>query len=107
MCVAAADADNVDKGRPRVADRLEDLAQAALATVLDDDAGCGGDVGLEVGIGAPRVAGEDVDPGVMEPSGDRLALDEEFDLEAGRQGFIKHPDDQFGLADGETPHSIR
>jgi len=42
----------------------------------------------------------------MKPPGERLAFDEEFDFETGRQGFVEHPDDQFGLADGETPHSI-
>jgi hypothetical protein len=42
----------------------------------------------------------------MKPAGKQLAFDEEVDLEAGHQGFIEHPDDQLGLADGDTPHAI-
>ena len=82
------------------------LLKASLAAVFDDDAGAGGDVGFEIGVGAARVAGDDVQAGVMQPAGERLALDEELDFEAGQQDFVEHPDDQLGLADGETPHSI-
>jgi hypothetical protein len=38
----------------RVAHRFEHLAEAALAVVLDDDAGGGTDVGLEVGLRPAR-----------------------------------------------------
>ena len=37
------------------------------AVVFDDDAGAGGEVGLEVGVGAAGVAGGDVQPAVVEP----------------------------------------
>ena len=77
-----------------------------MPAVFDDDAGAGGDVGLEIGVGPARVAGGDVQTGVVQPAGERLALDEKFDFEAGQQDFVEHPDDQLGLADGETPHSI-
>ncbi len=104
--VAAADADDVHERRPRVADGFERLAQAPFAGVFNDDAGGGGDVGFEVGVGAARVARQDVQVRVMELPGERLALDEKFDFEAGLQGFVEHPDEQLGLTDGETPHSI-
>ena len=104
--VAAADADDIDERGARVANRFEYLAKASLPAVFDDDAGGGGDVGLEIGVGSARVAGEDVQVGVMELAGERLALDEKFDFEAGHQGFVEHPDEQLGLANGETPHSI-
>ena len=104
--VAAADADDIHERGARVANRFQYLAKASLSAVFDDDAGGGGDVGLEIGVGSARVAGEDVQVGVMQPAGERLALDEKFDFEAGHQGFVEHPDDQLGLADGKTPHSI-
>ena len=59
--------------------------QALAAVVLDDDAGGGGEVGLEVGVGPPEVAGGDGDAGVVEAPRERAALDQELDLEAGRQ----------------------
>ena len=43
-------------------------------------------------------------PAVVEPAGERLALDDELDFEAGQQDLVEHPDDQLGLTDGETPH---
>jgi hypothetical protein len=106
VCVAAADADDIYKRGARIANCLQYLAKASLPAVFDNDAGGGSDVGLEIGVGSARVAGEDVQVGVMQPAGERLALDEKFDFEAGHQGFVEHPDDQLGLADGETPHSI-
>jgi len=39
----------------------------------------------------------------MKPSGDRLAFDEEFDFELGRQASSSILITSFGLADGETP----
>jgi len=35
---------------------------------------------------------------------ERLALDQELDVETGHQGLIEHPDEQFGLTDGDAPH---
>ena len=104
--VAAADPDDIHERGARVANRFQYLAKASLPAVFDDDAGGGGDIGLEISVGSARVAGDDVQVGVMKPAGERLALDEKFDFEAGHQGFVEHPDDQLGLADGETPHSI-
>ena len=60
----------------------------------------GREVGLEVGVGAPRVAGDHVDAGVVQPPRGRLALDDELDVEAGQQDLVEHPDDQLVLADG-------
>ena len=56
-----ADAQHVDQRAARVANRLEDLLRAAPAVVFDDDAGAGAEVGLDEGVDAPRVAGDDVD----------------------------------------------
>ena len=60
----------------------------------------GAEVGLEVGVGAPGVAGDDRDAGVVEAPRERPAFDDELDLEAGQQDFVEHPDDQFVLTDG-------
>ena len=54
---AGADAEHVDERAAGVADRLEDLLEAAAAVVFDDDAGARAEVGLEVGVGAARIAG--------------------------------------------------
>jgi hypothetical protein len=40
----------------------------------------------------------------MEAAGQRFALDQKVDLEAGQQDFVEHPDDQLGLTDGKAPH---
>jgi hypothetical protein len=42
---------------------------------------------------------------VVELARERLALDQEFDVEAGHQRFIEHPDEQLGLTNGDAPHS--
>ena len=70
---------------------VDDFAQAAAAVVFDDDAGGRRRVGLEVGVGAPGIAGRDVQAGVVEPPRERPALDEELDLEAGQQDRVEHP----------------
>src|SRR5262249_16054005 len=98
------DAENVDERSPRVAHRLEDFLQAPPAVVLDDDAGAGTDVGLEPGIGAPRVADRDRDAGLVETPRQRPGFDDELHFEAGQEDFVQHPDDQFVLTDGQTPH---
>ena len=79
-----------------------DLLDAALAVVLDDEAGGGGDVGFQVGVDAPRVAGRDLDPGVMETPGEGPAFDKEVNLEARQQYFVERSDDQFILTDGQN-----
>jgi len=104
--LVGADTHHVDERGAGILDRVENLLEAPLPAVLDDDAGRGGDVGFEVSVGPAGVGGRDVQPGVMQPARERLAFDEKIDLEAGRQAFVEHPDDQFGLTDGETPHSI-
>ena len=95
-----ADAEHVDERAAGVADRFEDLLEAAAAVVFDDDAGAGAEVGLEVGVGAAGIADGDADAGVVETPGERPALDDEFDFEAGQQDFVEHPDDQLVLTDG-------
>ncbi len=95
-----ADPQHVDQRPARVANRLEDLFRAAPAVVLDDDAGAWREVGLDPGVDVPRVAGDDVDAGVVEPPRERPVLDDELDLEAGQQDLVEHPDDQLVLADG-------
>ena len=94
------DAEHVDERAAGVADRFENLLQAAAAVVFDDDAGAGAEVGFEVGVGAPGIAGRDVDAGVVEAPRRRTAFDDELDLEAGQQDLVEHPDDQFVLTDG-------
>jgi hypothetical protein len=101
-----ADPEHVHEDAARVAHGIEDLLEAAFAIVLDDDAGAGAEIGFDEGVGAPRIAYGDGDAGVMQAPGERLALDDEFDLEAGQQDFVEHPDDQFVLTDGETPHRV-
>ena len=49
----------------------------------------GGDVGLEVGVGLRGVAGGDGEAGVVEAPRERPALDEEVDVEAGRQDLLE------------------
>ena len=71
-----------------------------MAVVFDDDAGAGAEVGFEVGVGPPGIAGHDVDAGVVEATGHRTAFNDEFDLVARQQDFVEHPDDQLVLADG-------
>ena len=68
--------------------------------VFDDEAGARGDVGFEVGVDPPRIAGDDLNAGVVQPPGERAAIDEEIDLEAGEQDGIQRADEQFVLADG-------
>jgi hypothetical protein len=106
MGVPAPDADDVHQSRACVANGLENLAQASFGGFLDDDAGCWGDVGFQVGIGPAGVAAQHVQMSVVELAGERLALDQEFDLEAGHQCFIEHPEEQLGLTNGDAPHSI-
>jgi hypothetical protein len=45
-----------------------------------------------------------VHPGIGEASCERLALDDELDVEADQQDLVEHPDDQLVLADGDAPH---
>ena len=49
--VRGADPEDVDERAAGVPDGLENLLQALPAVVLDDDAGAGREVGLDVGIG--------------------------------------------------------
>ena len=63
-----------------------------------------GEIGLEIGVGAPRIAGRDVHARLVKATRQRLAFDEELHLEAGQQDLVEHPDGQLGLADGEAPH---
>ena len=81
--VRRADAQDVDQRGAGVPDGFEDALEAVPAVVLDDHAGAGGEVGLDVGVGAARVARRDVQPAVVEPLGQRLTLDQELDFEVG------------------------
>ena len=70
---------------PGVADGVEYLLDGALAGIFDEETGGGGDVGLEVCVDAPRIAGRDLDPGVMKTPGEGPAFDKEVNLEARQQ----------------------
>src|SRR5260221_637146 len=78
--------------------------RAPTVAVYDDDACDGGKIGLEVGIGPLGVGEDDGHARIVETASERAILNEKFDLEAGHQDFVEHPDDQLVLADGETPH---
>ena len=95
---AVANPEDVDERPSGVADRFDDLRQKFAAAVLDDDAGLRRDVGLQVGIGPLRVADDDRQIGGLELARERAALDQELDLDAGRQDLVEHPDDQLILA---------
>ena len=95
-----ADAEDVDERAARVAHRVDDLLGAALAVVLDDDAGGGAEIRLEPGVGAARVADGDRDARVVQLARQRPLFDDELDLEAGQQDLVEHPDDQLVLTDG-------
>src|SRR4030095_5973171 len=58
-----------------------------------------------VGVGSARIANRRVNAGVVQTPGDRFALDDELDIEAGPHALIEEPDDQFVLTDGDTPHT--
>ena len=90
----------VDQRAARIAHRRDDLLHAAAGVVFDDEAGARGDIGFEVGVDPPRIAGDDLNAGVVQPPGERAAIDEEIDLEAGEQDGIQRADEQFVLADG-------
>ncbi len=94
-----ADAEDVDQRAAGGAHRFEHLLRAASAVVLDDDAGAGTDVRLEIRVGAARVTRRDRHPRLVEAAGERPVLDDELDLESRQQDLVEHPDDQFVLAD--------
>ena len=96
--------EHIDQRAPRIANRAEDFLERAPAVVLDDETGAWGDVRLQVGIDAPRVAGARVDPGVVQTTGEGPAFDKELDLEAWQKDRVKRSDDELVLADGNDPH---
>ena len=72
---ARADAQHVNQRTARVADVVQHALETALAAVLDDDAGAGGDVGLVERVLPLQVAGGDVHARLGEPARKRRALD--------------------------------
>ena len=68
-------------------------ALTAASVVFDDKAGAGGDVGLEVGIDAPRIAGGDLYPRIVETTREGTAFDEEIDLESREQYVVQGAND--------------
>jgi hypothetical protein len=63
-------------------------------------------LGPDEGIGAAGIAGDHVDAGLVQAARERPVLDDELYLETGQQDLIQHPDDQFVLTDGQTPHRV-
>ncbi len=104
ILVGDADPEDVDERAARIANGLDHLVQVLPAGVFDDDAGLGGDVGLQVGVRALHVAGRHGQAGSLELARERAALDQELHLDAGGQDLVEHPDHQFVLANGQTPH---
>jgi hypothetical protein len=88
-----AGVEGIDQRSPRIADRFDGFLDAALACVLDDEAGVGGDVGLEVGVDPFRIAGDHLDPAVVETAGEGPAFDKEVNLEARQEHLVERPDD--------------
>jgi hypothetical protein len=72
--------------------------------VLDDDAGRGQQVGLDEGVHPPGVGRRHAGAGVVEAARERLALDDELDLDARAEHRVQQAADEFGLADGQAPH---
>src|SRR5262245_49284954 len=101
---AAADAEDVDERAAAVAHRFEDFPGIAPAVVLDNRARAGAEIGLDPGLRPAGVADRDRDVVFLEAPRQGPLLDDELDLEAGQQDFVEHPDDQFVLTDGQTPH---
>ena len=72
--VGEAGAEHVDERAAGAAHRVEHLAQALAAVVLDDDRHDGRDVGLDVAVDARRVGGRHREIGVFELPGERPAF---------------------------------
>src|SRR5690606_32306418 len=98
---------NVGERAARVMDRRQDPPGTPSSVVLDDEAGSGGDVGLEVGVDPARVTNGDIDPRFVEPPCQRPALDEEVQFERGLQYFVERANDEFVLTDDYYAHVRR
>ncbi len=94
-----AGVEDVDQRAAGVANGGDRLPDAAAVVVFDDEAGAGGDVGLEVGIDAARIADDDLDAIVVQPSCEGPAFDEEIHLEARQQHIVQGAGDQLVLTD--------
>ena len=101
----AVDVQDVEQAAAGVADRRDDPLQAALAVVLDDDAGVGREVGAEVGIDPLGVGDGRRHAVVNETPSQRAAFDEELDVEGAREDAVQGPDDQLVLTDGQRAHN--
>jgi hypothetical protein len=95
-----ADTADVDERSARIAHRLEDFLGIASAVVFDDDAGAGAEIRFDPRFRAAGIAGGDGDVPLLEPPSHRALFDDEFDLEAGQEDLVEHPDDQFVLTNG-------
>jgi hypothetical protein len=69
---------------------------------LDDETGVGGDVGFEVGVDPLGIAGNHLDPGVVETPGEGPAFDKKVDLEARQEHLVERSDDEFILTNGQN-----
>ena len=101
----AAHVQDVEQAAAGIADRADDLLQAAPAVVLDDDAGARGEIGAKVGIDALRVSHRRSHPVVDETSSQRATLDEKLDLEDARKNPMEGSNDQLVLTDGQRSHN--
>jgi len=90
---ALACVQDVDERPPRVADGVEYFFDGPFAGIFDEEAGGRGDVGFQVCVDAPRIAGRDLDAVVVETPGEGSAFDKEVHLEARQQYFVERPDD--------------
>ena len=62
------------------------------------------DVFFEVGVDSSGIGGEHLDPRVVEAPRERLALHQEFDLEAREQDLVERANDQLILTNGQNAH---
>ena len=98
---------HVDEAAARVANGRDDALEAALAGVLDDDAGVRREVRAEVGIDSRRIGDGHRHAVVDETPSQRTAFDQELDLKSARQDPVERPNDQLVLTDGQRTHSGR
>ena len=104
LFVVGTGAEQVDEHAAGVAHGVENPAQAALVRVLDDDAGAGQEIGAHVGVDAAGVGGGDRGAGVVQPAGQRPALDDQLEFHPPAEHRVQQAADEFGLTDRQTPH---
>ena len=89
----------------RIADCLDRPSRIPAGGVLDDDAGGGTDVRLEVGVEPARIADVDGNAGIVQPPPQEPVFDDELNVQARLERPGQESNEQFVLADGEAFHA--